>query len=229
MSIAAPSIKRPWALVGLASAILLALIAGLVFMDLPGERLLSPGVGEETSTQSQGLPQATWRIKTHPAGVVDKVTKAQAARIKQQSPQVGSLVKKVYDAILLHPGRLPSALAENFTPAAAAALRRSGVVAPEAGVISTTKRRAQIGIQAAGGPTLAIATVSLEATFAERPERAWDHRATLWMQRGKSGWQVVAFEVDQRPQQALGGSKPDNDAKNGRHKTKKRPRKKKRG
>lgn len=219
MSIAAPSIKRPWALVAAAAAILLALVAALVFMDLPGERLLSPGADEAAPAGTRALPQAPWEIRTHPAGVVEKVTKAQAARIRRQRPQVTSLVKRVYDALLLHPGRLRSALAENFTPAAAAALRRSGAVVPEAGLVSTAKRKAEIGIQASGGPTLAVAAVSLEATFANDPKRTVDHHATLWMERGKDGWQVVAFEVDQGPKQAAG------DAQD----SKRSPRKKKRG
>lgn len=206
MSIAAPSIKRPWALVGAAAGILLALVAALVLMDLPGERLLSPGADDQSPTsQSSDLPQAPWRIKTHPAGVMDKVTKAQAARIQRQRPQVASLVKKVYDAMLLHPGRLRSTLANHFTPAAAAALRRSGAAAPQAGVVTTTKRRAEIGIQAAGGPTLAIGTVSLEASHADRPDRPIAHEATLWMERGKHGWKVVAFNVDQKPLSETGG------------------------
>lgn len=227
MSIAAPSIKRSWAVAGLAAAVLFALVAALVFMDLPGERLLSPGAGDSTTEQDRDLPQAPWQIKTHPAGVVDKVSKAQAARIKQQRPQVTSLVKKLYDALLLHPGRLRSALSENFTPAAAAALRRSGAVVPEAGVVSTAERRADIGIQAAGGPTLAIATISLEATFADRPERVIDHEATLWMERGKDGWQVVAFEVEQGPEPTPDATKPGPNGKDG--KARRAPRKKKRG
>ena len=230
MSIAAPSIKRPWAVAGVAAAILLALAVGLVFMDLPGERLLSPGAdGEAPFRQGNDLPQAPWQIKTHPAGVVDKVSKAQAARIKQQRPQVTALVKRVYDALLLHPGRLRSSLAENFTPAAAAALRRSGTVVPEEGLVSTTKRKAEIGIQAAGGPTLAIATVSLEATLAQRPERVVEHEATLWMERAKNGWQVVAFEVEQGPQRAA-ETKPDKKrAKGGNNDKPQASRKKKRG
>ena len=200
MSIAAPSVKRPWALVGIAAAILVVLVAALVLTDLPGERLLSPGARDNGSISAdRELPQAAWRVKTHPAGVMDKVTKAQAARIQRQRPQVAALVRDVYDAVLLHPGRLRATLAENFTPAAASALRRSGVVVSEPGVVSTTKRRAKIGIQAAGGPTLAIATVRLEASHAARPDRPIAHDATLWMERGKKGWKVVAFHVNQRP------------------------------
>ena len=229
MSIAAPSIKRPWAVAGVAAAIVLALALALVFMDLPGERLLSPGADGEATRQNNDLPQAPWRIRTHPAGVVDKVSKAQAARIKQQRPQVTALVKRVYDALLLHPGRLRSSLAENFTPAAAAALRRSGAAVSEAGLVSTAKRKAEIGIQAAGGPTVAIATVSLEASFAERPERVVEHQATLWMERGKNGWQVVAFEVDQGPQQATEAKPDKKKSKDANGAKKQAPRKKKRG
>ena len=230
MSIAAPSVKRPWALVGVATAILVVLVAALVLTDLPGERLLSPGAQNDPSIlPSRDLPQAAWRIKTHPAGVMNKVTKAQAARIQRQRPQVAALVRDVYDAVLLHPGRLRATLAANFTPAAASALRRSGVAVSEAGVVSTTRRKATIGIQAAGGPTLAIATVRLEASHAARPDRPIAHDATLWMERGKKGWKVVAFNVTQRPVPAAGARGGGDDAKNKQQNNKKPGGKKNRG
>lgn len=208
MSIAAPDQKRSWLMVAVAVGTLFLLVTGLVFLDLPGERLLSPG-GDETlaSETAQALPQAPWKIKAHPAGVLGKVTKAQAARIQRQRPQVVSLVKRVYDALLVHPGRLGSTLEKTFTPAAATALRRSGAAVARAGVVTTKKRSAQIGIQAAGGPTLAVASVSVRALLADDLSRRLGHHSTLWMERGKKGWKVVAFQVDQRPLRAGADSK----------------------
>lgn len=199
MSIAAPDEKRPWALAGVAASLVLLLAAGLVFLDLPGEQLLSRGGRDAPSVTGAALPQARWEIKTHPAGVMKKVTKAQGERIARQRPQVAAVVKRVYDAMFLRPGRLQESLRRNFTAAAATALRRSGATVAEPGIVTTKKRSARIGIQAAGGPTLAVATVSVRASLADNPLRRITHDSTLWMERRKTGWKVVAFQVDQRP------------------------------
>lgn len=200
MSIAAPDQKRPWALLGAAAGIIFLLALALVFLDLPGKRLLSSG-GPNTAKPAgaAALPQARWELKAHPAGVMTKVTKAQSERIARQRPQVISLVKKVYDGMFIRPGRLETTLRRNFTPAAAKALRRSGAAIAEPGIVITKKRSARIGIQAAGGPTFAIASVSVRASLADEPLRRVAHKSTLWMERRETGWKVVAFHLDQRP------------------------------
>ncbi len=211
MSIAAPDQKRPWALLGAAAALIFLLALALVFLDLPGERLLlSGGPNPAKRAGAAALPQARWELKAHPSGVMNKVTKAQRERIARQRPQVISLVKKVYDAMFIRPRLLRTTLRRHFTPAAAKALRRSGAAVTEPHIVLTKKRSARIGIQAAGGPTLAIASVSVRASLADEPRRRVAHNSTLWMERRDTGWKVVAFHLDQRP---VGRTNADRAAK----------------
>lgn len=197
MSLAAPSSKRPWLLVGAGCAFLL-LVTALLLSDLPDRYLLSSGgSGEETRVTSEGVPQARWKIKTHPAGVLGGVTKAESAQIKRHRPKVVGLVKDVYDALFVDPARLEATLQSSFNADAARALRRSGAAV---GLLSTTSRSADIGIQASGRPSFAIATVSLKAVPADRTSRVLAHRSTLWMERSKRGWKVVAFDLQQGPE-----------------------------
>lgn len=200
-----PEQKKPWILLAAAIALVLAVATTLVLADVPGEHLLT-GAGDKAEVPAlPELPQARWQMSVHPSGFRAQITKAQKKRVDRQRPQVRALVKTIYDALFLHPDRLKTTLRDNFTQQAAIALRRSGAGASDAGRVSTTFRRADIGIQAEGGARMAVASVTVRAV-GERSARPVLHRSSLWLERVRNEWKVVAFEVRQAPLRDKGAS-----------------------
>lgn len=198
MSVVVPEQKKPWILIAAAIALVLAVTTTILLADLPGARLLSGG-GDKTEIPAlPELPQARWQMSVHPSGFRAQITDAQKKRVDRQRPKVRVLVKTIYDALFLHPDRLKTTLRDNFTQPAAIALRRSGAGASEAGRVSTTFRRADIGIQAEGGARMAVASVTVRA-LGERSARPVLHRSSLWLERVRNEWKVVAFDVRQAP------------------------------
>ena len=201
MSLAAPSSRKPWlALVGVFA--LVALVAGVLLTDLPGKRLLSSGglAGGSEGEVAEAVPQARWNIT--PAKTMSHATKAQSERVRRQRPRVTELVKSVYDAMFVHPDRLGATLDQSFRTEAARALRRSGAAVPASGLLRTTSRRAEIGIHSAGRPMFAIASVSLKAEPVDGSAEPLAHSSTLWMERSRNGWKIIAFQLKQGPETA---------------------------
>ena len=202
MSLVAPIQRRPWIAIAAGVTLLVVLVTTVLLVDLPGKHLLS-GPSEPAAPEA-ALPQAEWSIRAYPAGVTHKVTKAQEKILARRRPEVIALVKRVYDTLFVHPGRLDATLKENFSAAAAIALRRSNAGVSEADPISTTLRTAKIGVEATGGARTAVASVTVRAGRTDVDAQPLRHKATLWMQRGKGGWKVIAFDVQQGPLPADG-------------------------
>ena len=215
MSLVAPIQRKPWIAIAAALTLLIALGTTLVLIDFPGKQLLSGGGEGAATVPEAAVPQAPWTIKAYPAGVTEKVTAAQAKVLEKRRPEVIALVKRVYDGLFVHPGRLAATLEENFTPAAAAALRRAGAGVEEPGAAATTLRTAEIGVQADGGARLAVASVTVRAARSDAEADPLRHKATLWMERRDGGWQVIAFDVDQGP---LGDAVKKDSEKKGKRK-----------
>ena len=194
----APNQKRPWILIAGALALVLTVATTIALVDLPGEQLLSRRGTEPGRAAVPSLPQATWEMSVHASGVDGKLTAAQKKVVERHRPELRSLVKRVYDSLFLHPGRLTDTLKENFSEPAAVALRRAGAGAAEPGRVSTTLRRASIGIEATAGASMAVASVTVRAT-AEGVEHPVLHRSALWLERARGDWKVVAFDVRQGP------------------------------
>lgn len=197
-SIVAPDQKRPWILIAGALALVLAVATTIALVDLPGEQLLSRRGTEPGKAAVPALPQATWEMSVHASGVDGKLTAAQKKAVERQRPELRALVKRVYDSLFLHPGRLEGTLKENFSEPAALALRRAGAGATEPGRVATTLRRASIGIEATGGARMAVASVTVRAG-ADGVDDPVVHRSALWLERASGGWKVVAFDVRQGP------------------------------
>lgn len=199
MSLVAPIQRKPWIAIAAGLTLLIVLATTLLLIDFPGKHVLSGGGEEGGVVPEAAVPQAPWSIKAYPAGVTDKVTKDQAKVLEKRRPEVIALVKRVYDALFVHPGRLAGTLDENFSADAAAALRRSSAAISEPGTVATTFRSAQIGVQAGGGSRLAVASVTVRAARSDPEAAPLRHKATLWMERRNGGWKVIAFDVDQGP------------------------------
>lgn len=208
MSIVAPDQKKTWVAVAAAVALVIAAVTAIVLVDVPGERLLGRLSGGETATKVRDLPQAAWRFSVHASGLAGNLTHRQQIALQRQRPRLRSLVKRVYDSLFVHPNRLPATLKENFSEPAARALRRAKPGAAAPARASTTMRRARIGVRAPGGARMAVASVAVRA-LAEGGAPPVLHRSTLWLERSRGRWKVVAFEV----RQARTRDKPDGGRK----------------
>lgn len=206
-SIVAPDQKRSWTFIAAALGVILTIATTIALVDLPGEHLLSRGGSEgDGRVTAPALPQATWEMNVHAAGVEGRLTPAQKKAIENHRPELRSLVKRIYDSLFLHPNRLPDTLRENFSEPAAVALRRAGAGATDPGRVATTLRRANIGIQAAGA-RMAVASITVRA-LGEGTERPVLHRSALWLERARRDWKVVAFQVRQAPLREPTGKAP---------------------
>ncbi|MDP9069637.1 MAG: hypothetical protein M3N53_15035 [Actinomycetota bacterium] len=198
MSVVAPDEDRVWVVAGVSIAAVL--LVGLLLLG-GGDRA-EPVVSHDApgAPRTEKLvppPQARWKITTHSAGVVEPVTKAQQRAVARQRPALSALVRRVYDALFVHPGRSRAVLRDTFTRRAAGAFRRSGAGVATAGVASTTLRRADIGIAPTDGARLAVATVAVRAQADEPGATRFLHRSTLWLERSQRLWKVIAFSIDQ--------------------------------
>ena len=192
-----PEQKKPWILIAAAVAIVLTIATTIALVDLPGEQLLSRR-GSSGAVAVPKLPQASWEMSVRPSGVDGKLTAAQKKAFRRQRPGLRTLVKRVYDALFIHPNHLPAALRESFSEPAALALRRAGAGVAKPGRVATTLRRASIGIQATGGARMAVASITVRAV-ADGVAKPVVHRSSLWLERARSDWKVVAFDVRQGP------------------------------
>ncbi|CAN5602778.1 hypothetical protein BH24ACT26_BH24ACT26_15640 [soil metagenome] len=192
--------------VGIGLAVLLPLVAlGLLLggRDEPSAQATKPTVSRPGAARPAPPPieQAPWRIDSSRAGAVAHMTKADRRRLGAQRPRVGALVRDLYDVLLLRPEDRAGAIRRHFARPAARSfmkLRRLGV--PEAAArVKTLRRRASIAIDAPGARR-AVASVSVSAAGKVSPR--WfrmTHEATLWLERAKGDWRVIAFDVEQRP------------------------------
>ena len=198
ISVVAPLQKRPWVAIAVtvAVALLVTVVAALVVQ--PGRRLLSRG-GSAVEEKAPELAQAPWRFDTGPAGATGKLTNQQTAALERQRGPIRSTLKSIYNGLFIDPAELRPILEKNFTGAAARSFRRSGAGIAAAGTVETTYRGAEIAMQPLDGVRRAVATVSVRAVEVGGKRGPMLHRATLWMERPKDVWKVVAFEVAQKP------------------------------
>lgn len=145
------------------------------------------------------IPQAKWKIKAHPSGNLGKITKRQAKRVRAQRRPVSKLVAEVYDALFLDPARREEVLKARLLPRAARAIGNKAGVPEGAGEVRTKVRKADIGIDV-DGARRAAAKVKVRAEgVAGRRKFEIVHRATLWLERSRGKWKVIAFSLRQKP------------------------------
>lgn len=197
VSVVAPLQKRPWVAVATTVTVALLVTAGAAVLVQPAKRLLSRG-GTAAEEKAPELHQAVWDFQTRPAGATAKITKQHSMALRRQRSAIRRTVKSIYNALFLDPRSLRPVLKNHFTPAAATSFKRAGAGVRAAGTIRTTYRGADIAMDPAAGVRRAVANVSLRAVEVGRGRRVI-HRATVWLQRPKKTWKVVAFEVSQRP------------------------------
>ena len=197
MSIVAPTQRRLWvpALAGIA----VASISIAMLWVLTGADRTSVPSSDSPQVAAPATDQAGWRIKTSVARS-GPITKAQRELIVRRKPELLTTVRNIYNTLFLTPSAKPDIIKEYFAPVAASSFRadRTGVPNDATGV-QITRRIARIGIEAQGvNRAAALVDVEARATRKGRVTKL-SHRARLWLQRDTDGWQVIAFDLSQRP------------------------------
>jgi hypothetical protein len=190
--------------------LLVALIAGTAILLLLQSRSNNP----DPSQAGRGVgSQAAWQITSFAVGGKDPGAKNPAPP-KEQTAAVERLVRDFHDALFLFPAELKQTTNKFFTAPAADALAKSDIGLPaSAKDIRTTRRFARIGIEADGAQR-AAAFVEIVATGTSK-EGPFKIASTsrMWLERDGAQWNVIAFDLDQRPLRAQPKDRPKDQPK----------------
>jgi hypothetical protein len=182
----------------LMAGLLAAAIAALVWLSL----LTTQDHTLTTVPESVAAPevvQPDWRMDVSVEGREGRLSKADKTAFNNARPSVATLIEDVYDGIFLEPGTLKDVVAQTFTKAAAASLPKDLGFPAGVSNVEILRRRANVGIEARGARHAAAEiTVAAEGIVNEKSVRLL-HDATLWLEREEGEWNVIAFEVTQRP------------------------------
>ena len=149
--------------------------------------------------EPQGIAQAPWKIRTFAAGKSGKLTTTQQDQQTTHGKTAAETIERVYDALLIDGAGFDEVLERHFTRGSAAALRKERPLPGSAEEVKTLVRKASIGIRADGARMAAAKVyVTFKASNEGRRMRLV-HKADLWLERGATGWSVVAFDYSQRP------------------------------
>jgi hypothetical protein len=189
--------SRTGAIVAVFIAVVMA-VGASIWGRAPKSAEVSP---KAAPTPAVEIEHAPWRIKTVAAGHRGRRGPKKARRlVKRHRPQVREAIVDVYDALFLDTDRRREVFSRRFTPPAARSLRRSQAGVPaEAERVKIVARRASIGIESLGARQAAArTTVRARGRIDGRGFRV-RHQATIWLERPKNRWRVIAFDVRQRP------------------------------
>lgn len=199
MSFVAPSQRRlVWPVaIALSCSMVVALLLYLPSRTTHLSTSETPG-----SIAAPGVTQPAWEMKTFPAGGagVARLSKASKARIAAQRKPLAALITEVYDALFLEPAALRSVLRAHFiAPAARQALDHKLGLPAAASDVRIKRRVARVGIHMQGA-SRAAARIVVTGRAAIKGRRArFHHEATLWLERTRKTWKVMAFDVTQGP------------------------------
>lgn len=144
------------------------------------------------------IPQARWKMAAFAAPNPGVPTNRQRKAVKRVTPQVKETVQDLYDALTVS-RRQFSKVARRLLPAdARKSLRGRPLVPFKLTRIQTLKREARIAIDL---KTRAAASAKVTLRFRARSGKKRvmvAHNGTLWLERSKKGWQIIAFDLDQR-------------------------------
>ena len=174
------------------------LLAGLVWLSLT--YVDAPSSSTSEGVAAPGVQQPEWKLDVSLEGRVGKLTKSDKAAFNRARPQVVGLVQRVYDGLFLAPGIVDEVVADAFTKDAAVSLKKAGVGLPANTTdVRVMRRSARIGLEASGSRHAAVdVRVVASGDNAGKVVKV-KHFSTLWLERQKDRWQVIGFEVNQRP------------------------------
>lgn len=197
MSSIAPSARLGWRLL---PAVVAAAVAVIGASLLIGALRHHPIVRPDASGPVVGADvaaAAVWHTDAFPVGASGHLTKKQSARFTHQKDRVRVTVRDLADALALNPGRLPDAVDRLLTKTAAPSLLTAAPALPkDAADITVLKRTGRIGLQA---PHFAAAAAEIDVVMQGSIKGRvikWRSHFTFWLQRSKSEWRVIAFDLD---------------------------------
>jgi hypothetical protein len=210
VNVSSPKEKWLWLAPLLALIAIVAGVAALLWgVDRPGETSAAPAAPERSgiarpairpSSVGTRLDQAPWRIRTFPVGWDSEFDREARKRWRSQRSRVGTVVRRVYNRLFLGPRGRRNALTADFVSGSGRALLASRAGLPRGATrVQTVRRTARIGLMAMR-PTRAAAEVVIRVKArTERRRLRMRHRSSLWLERDGRGWNVIAFELSQKP------------------------------
>lgn len=193
MSVVIPTMKKKtWPLYAAALGVV---TLGLLSVFLPQRVTIGAGRG---AAADQAIPQAAWEVKAYPAPGAAGITKEDKQVFRAERDAVVGRIQRLYEALFLKPVAVESAMRDSLSREASKALDGSRLgLHDKVEDVRTTKRFVKVGIQVDGGRrAAAVVLVEARALRESSPIKVW-HRAKLWLEKGESGWKVVAFDAEQ--------------------------------
>jgi hypothetical protein len=152
------------------------------------------------------LRHASWKITTAATGAVGRVTRIEKKRIEDSRPQLKELVRKVYDSLFSSPRDRKAAVAAHFAKRAGGLwLSTSSGATAEVDRVRALSRKAAITIHRDGGRRATVRVRIRAKATGEGRQLRFLHEATLWVERSRSRWKVIAFDLLQRPLKRTSG------------------------
>lgn len=160
--------------------------------DSNASRGPSPGsIGDPESRQAQ------WQF-TVQRGPGKKFSKKQRNYFVKQRMKLKAMTHEVFDAMFLSPEKQAAALRANFTTGARKSYQRAGAGVPrKAEDVRVRWRSARIMIEGNVRATMDVKVRARGET--DQGVFATEHHSVLYLARGKDGWKVFGFKVDQKP------------------------------
>jgi hypothetical protein len=196
-----PADRRMVVSVAILTTGLLVLGAGVLQLGGSESRSTRAEQPSPQPRETRPVQQAPWRVTARTVGPGAEMSQNERRRLRTRRRRSTRVVTALYNALFLEPSATRRAIRRAFAPEAARSfrrLRRVGVPS-SARRVKTVARSARVTIEAPRG-LHAVATVRLKVKgrVDERLFRLF-HRATLWLARRGRHWQVMAYEVRQRP------------------------------
>lgn len=164
------------------------------------------GLPSQPRPQVQGgiaapeVRQAPWKIETFPVRYRTPMKKKDRTALKDQRPRLRKTLRELYGTMFLKPGRMNQVIRSSFAEPAAKEYRRSKAGLPKnAHDVRILARRARIGIDAVSARRAAANVVVRARGASGKKTFGIEHHASLWLEREKGHWRVIAFEIDQGP------------------------------
>lgn len=189
--------RKPWWLLAVAILAIGGIVAAAVAMtaeDDGSNASRGPSSGSISDPESR---QAEWQF-TVQRGPGKKFSKKQRNFFMKQRMKLRAITHEVYDALFLSPEKQAAALRANFTTEARKSYQGAGVGVPrKAEDVRVRWRSARIVIESNARATMDVKVRARGE--ADQGTFATEHHSVLYVARGKNGWKVFGFKVDQKP------------------------------
>ena len=201
--------RKPWWLFAVAILVIGGIVAAAVAMTAEDDDSNASGGPSSGSIGDPEIRQAEWKFAIL-RGPGKKFSKEQRNFFVKQRMKLKAMTHEVFDALFLSPEKQAGAIRANFTAEARKPYERAGAGVPrKAEDVRVRWRSARIMIES---NTRATMDVKIRARGkADQVAFATEHRSVLYAERGKDGWKIFGFNVDQKP---LKKNKPSDKADN---------------